>query len=362
MFDYLNVLRPGDRARATTTAQARELLLIDLAVIAHSYNSNMLAFDLPEPADAPATAAAISAAHRGVGSREDNAALYATMAVNVANFPEQQDILDLCIQHVTARMQSIADGAAGPLPVGVRASATDASLKPALFIDAAAGCGKTYVLNCITAYLRSVGALVFPSAATGIASIDHRGGITNHSAYGLPLNIDAASTMANVVSSITRDSKEGRAILAADVLIIDEVPMVHQLYLGIIDRLCRDLTGVDDLPFGGKFVICAGDFRLHTRCPLTDCTQPRSSCTLAKYCATFPTSHTLPTPPLNVLHVPHVHAQTNVARRSQSGTSRYGGSLYQSKSIVAPFRCPFPDCAHPHWWRRRLDHIHYRRR
>ncbi len=50
------VLRPRDRAHATTDPQAHESLLIDWAVIARSYNCNMLAFDLPEPADGTATA------------------------------------------------------------------------------------------------------------------------------------------------------------------------------------------------------------------------------------------------------------------------------------------------------------------
>lgn len=126
--DYIHPLRNGDRARAQSADEAMQLLLIDLSVTAHSYNSNMTAFGLPDAADASATATAIAAAHVGVGSPDHNSELCAAVAANIANFPEQQAILDTCMAHITARRESMAAGATGTLLMGICASDTNASL------------------------------------------------------------------------------------------------------------------------------------------------------------------------------------------------------------------------------------------
>jgi len=84
------------------------------------------------------------------------------------------------------------------------------------------------------------------------------GGRTAHSAYKIPLN--ARPDMAPILYA---HSKLGQAIKAADVLIIDEISMMHRHTLDYIDRQVRDLMGKDKrhLPFGGKIVLMSGDFK-----------------------------------------------------------------------------------------------------
>ena len=50
-------------------------------------------------------------------------------------------------------------------------------------------------------------------------------------------------------------------LLHSDVLIIDEVSMLHKKILENIDKKLRTLMGNENLLFGGKKVIFAGDFR-----------------------------------------------------------------------------------------------------
>ncbi|XP_046393620.1 uncharacterized protein LOC124161349 [Ischnura elegans] len=58
------------------------------------------------------------------------------------------------------------------------------------FIDGPSGTGKTVVLNHLTARMRAEGAIVLCTASTGIAALNHQGGITAHSMFQLPLETD----------------------------------------------------------------------------------------------------------------------------------------------------------------------------
>ena len=45
----------------------------------------------------------------------------------------------------------------------------------------------------------------------------------------------------------------------ANLIVIDEAPMMHSCAFDMIDRFLREIMDVD-LPFGGKVVLCSGDF------------------------------------------------------------------------------------------------------
>ena len=60
--------------------------------------------------------------------------------------------------------------------------------------------------------------------------------------------------------TFTANSKAGRLIKEADVIIWDEAPMMHRYAFDAVDRSLRDLMHVDQ-PFGGKAAIFGGDFR-----------------------------------------------------------------------------------------------------
>ena len=62
------------------------------------------------------------------------------------------------------------------------------------------------------------------------------------------------------MSNIKPGSIQARELLAADCIIWDEISMTHHHALDTLDRLLRDLTGVDK-PFGDFVIILGGDFR-----------------------------------------------------------------------------------------------------
>ena len=55
-------------------------------------------------------------------------------------------------------------------------------------IEAAAGTGKTYILNLILATVRQFGHIAVATASTGIAAILLIGGTTAHSRFAIPIN------------------------------------------------------------------------------------------------------------------------------------------------------------------------------
>jgi ATP-dependent DNA helicase PIF1 len=84
---------------------------------------------------------------------------------------------------------------------------------------------------------------------------------TIHSAFKLPLE-----TKTSVNSNITPLTMQGQYLQRTEVIIIDEVPMLHKEQFEAIHRLCNYLMGYDNEKgckdtFGRKLVICAGDFK-----------------------------------------------------------------------------------------------------
>ena len=60
--------------------------------------------------------------------------------------------------------------------------------------------------------------------------------------------------------NILRDSCAAVLLKKADVLILDEISMINKLDLERIESSLRLLMN-NNLPFGGKIVLLAGDFR-----------------------------------------------------------------------------------------------------
>lgn len=77
-----------------------------------------------------------------------------------------------------------------------------------------------------------------------------------HSTFGLPFG-----TLTDVsTATITMQSERVHKIRDAALIVWDEAPMSPGLQLTVVDRLLRDVMG-SDLPFGGKPMLFAGDFR-----------------------------------------------------------------------------------------------------
>lgn len=118
-----------------------------------------------------------------------------------------------------------------------------------------AGTGKTYILNKFIKYLRHNRANVAITASTGIAAT-HINGRTIHSWAGLGIKKYLSSSD---LAKIKMNSKVRARIRDTNVLIIDEISMLHDFQLDMADIVCRAIKN-DDRPFGGIQLILCGDF------------------------------------------------------------------------------------------------------
>jgi len=123
-------------------------------------------------------------------------------------------------------------------------------------ITGQAGTGKTYLLNQYIEYLNKKKKPVGITASTGIAAT-HLNGVTIHSWCGM--GIRDAMTAAEIKKLFTRNKAAVKRIQDAEVLIIDEISMLHAHQLDMINEICcRIRTGLG--PFGGLQVVLCGDF------------------------------------------------------------------------------------------------------
>lgn len=122
-----------------------------------------------------------------------------------------------------------------------------------VFLTGAPGAGKTYVLNEFIRNARAEGASVAVTASTGIAST-HINGQTIHSWSG----IGVATALTEPLLKLIR-SRRRRKIQDTDILVIDEVSMLHAWLFDMVDQVCRIIRR-DPRPFGGMQVVLSGDF------------------------------------------------------------------------------------------------------
>ena len=116
-----------------------------------------------------------------------------------------------------------------------------------------AGAGKTYVLNRFIQFAKAEGKKVSVTATTGLAAT-HLGGNTIHSWSGIGIADMLPSGFADRLPKTRREIIE-----KTDVLIIDEISMLHDFRLDMVDEVCR-LVRKKDEPFGGIQLIMSGDF------------------------------------------------------------------------------------------------------
>ncbi len=123
-----------------------------------------------------------------------------------------------------------------------------------VFLTGSPGAGKTYVLNEFVRRAELQGKHVAVTASTGIAAT-HIGGSTIHSWSGLgirealtPFDKDVLSTNATL----------RKRYLGTDVLVIDEVSMLHGKRLDMINEVAK-LIRESEEPFGGLQVVLVGD-------------------------------------------------------------------------------------------------------
>ena len=123
-----------------------------------------------------------------------------------------------------------------------------------VFLTGPAGSGKTYVLNQLIQDLKRRKRQVAVTASTGIAAT-HIGGTTIHSWSGLGIRDQLNAHDRTWLAGNDRLSKRYNS---TDVLIIDEVSMLHGARLDMVNEACKLLRKSDE-PFGGLQVILTGD-------------------------------------------------------------------------------------------------------
>jgi ATP-dependent exoDNAse (exonuclease V) alpha subunit len=116
-----------------------------------------------------------------------------------------------------------------------------------------AGAGKTYVLNQFIRLAKAEGKHVSVTATTGLAAT-HLGGTTIHSWSGIGVSDYLPNGFAEHIAKGRREIIE-----KTDVLVIDEISMLHDYRLDMVDEACR-LVRKNEAPFGGIQVIMSGDF------------------------------------------------------------------------------------------------------
>ncbi|CAN1825641.1 hypothetical protein LINPERHAP1_LOCUS31239 [Linum perenne] len=115
--------------------------------------------------------------------------------------------------------------------------------------------------NCIISKIRSKGKIVLVVASSGIAATLLPDGVTAHSRFKIPLEVDNLSTCI-----VKKGTEVAELLKEATLIVWDEAPMVHRLSFEVVDRTLCDLmntplSGPQYSPFGGKTVLLGGDFR-----------------------------------------------------------------------------------------------------
>ena len=116
-----------------------------------------------------------------------------------------------------------------------------------------AGSGKTYVLGEFIRLAKREGRTVAVTATTGLAA-SHLSGSTIHSWSGIGI---ADALPQDFMRNLSKSRHD--IIVKTDVLIIDEISMLHDYRLDMVDAAAR-LVRQSAAPFGGIQVILCGDF------------------------------------------------------------------------------------------------------
>ncbi len=122
-----------------------------------------------------------------------------------------------------------------------------------VLLTGAAGSGKTYVLQDFIRRSKKAGKKIAVTATTGLAAT-HLSGATIHAWSGIGIHDSLPPRFVDNLSQSRRES-----IAGADILVIDEISMLHDYRLDMIDAITRAVRQSPE-PFGGLQVVLCGDF------------------------------------------------------------------------------------------------------
>ena len=122
-----------------------------------------------------------------------------------------------------------------------------------VLLTGAAGTGKTYLLQNFIRQAKADGKKVSVTATTGLAAT-HLGGNTIHAWSGMGIHDELPEYFFERLSKTRTE-----IITKTDILIIDEISMLHDFRLDMLDLILRRVRDKDE-PFGGIQVVMSGDF------------------------------------------------------------------------------------------------------
>lgn len=124
-----------------------------------------------------------------------------------------------------------------------------------VFLTGQAGAGKTHVLRQYIAYLRARQVAVAVTASTGIAAT-HMGGQTLHAWSGMGIR---DSLEPHDLQRMAKNAKLVKGLKSVQVLVIDEISMLHARQFAMLDELLRHFRKSTQA-FGGVQLLLCGDF------------------------------------------------------------------------------------------------------
>jgi hypothetical protein len=125
-----------------------------------------------------------------------------------------------------------------------------------MFLQGSRGAGKTFTVKALINAFQSHCKNSLICGTTGIAALQYPGETTLHSLFRL--GIDEQSR-GGVRSNIGRDTPLTRYILAADLIIINEVSMLTPWVANKVLLTLQSISGDERIQFGGKRILFVGD-------------------------------------------------------------------------------------------------------
>lgn len=128
-----------------------------------------------------------------------------------------------------------------------------------LFITGGGGVGKSYNTNKLLQYFDENDIKYSMTATTGIASTQYSNAGTIHRVAGLRIFTDPAA-IADIITGSQWAKTLFPHLRQLDVLLIDEISMMHPGTFELLDLVCREAKHKNLTPFGGIQMIFIGDF------------------------------------------------------------------------------------------------------